>query len=298
LSIGFKPSATNSRTAKLSIASNDADEQPFDIPLTGTGIGVPEIGVETSSAANLLDGSATVAFGPVLLGPSGAAQTLTIRNHGSGNLSGLSATVDGAHASDYSVSALTGTSLAPGANMALTITFKPAAAGSRNAFLRINSNDADESPFDISLTGSGLTLPEIGLVKQDLTALADGATLAFGSVNLGPSTSNQTITIRNTGDGALTGLALTLAGTNASDFITSALSSTSIAPGGSLTFTVTFKPSATGNRSASLRIANNDADENPYDLALTGTGVGIPEIAVADQDQTTLVAGVRAADVR
>jgi hypothetical protein len=289
INITFVPKAAGSRTAALHITSNDADEASFDIALSGTGVAVPEIGIENPAAANLTDGSAAVAFGTVQLGPSGATQTLTIRNHGTGNLAGLSATVDGPNASDFTVTALVSTSLAPGANMALVIAFKPSAAGLRSAFLRIASNDADESPFDISLSGTGLALPEIGLIKQDLTNMADGAALAFGSLNLGPSTSVQTITIRNSGEATLSGLAITVAGTNPADFTTSALSSTSILPGGSLSFTVTFKPLAAGTRSASLQLTNNDADENPYDLTLSGIGVGVPEITVADQDLTLLV---------
>ena len=45
---------------------------------------------------------------------------------------------------------------------------------------------------------------------------------------------------------------------------------------GSTTFTVTFNPSALGLRSATVSIANNDADENPYDFAIQGTGTGAP----------------------
>jgi hypothetical protein len=45
-----------------------------------------------------------------------------------------------------------------------------------------------------------------------------------------------------------------------------------VAPGASATFTVTFKPSATGARTASIRIASNDRDENPFIINLAGEG--------------------------
>jgi len=38
------------------------------------------------------------------------------------------------------------------------------------------------------------------------------------------------------------------------------------------TCTVTFDPSAEGVRTATISIANNDADENPYNFAIQGTG--------------------------
>ena len=38
-------------------------------------------------------------------------------------------------------------------------------------------------------------------------------------------------------------------------------------------FTVRFTPGGTSLRSAVLHLASNDADENPFDIALTGTGL-------------------------
>ena len=42
---------------------------------------------------------------------------------------------------------------------------------------------------------------------------------------------------------------------------------------------VRFTPTATGLRTATLSIANNDSNENPYTVALTGSSTG-PDIAV------------------
>ena len=41
---------------------------------------------------------------------------------------------------------------------------------------------------------------------------------------------------------------------------------------GTAPFQVTFTPSATGLRTATLSIANDDSNENPYDFAIQGTG--------------------------
>ena len=51
--------------------------------------------------------------------------------------------------------------------------------------------------------------------------------------------------------------------------------------GGSTTFTLIFTPGASGSRSASLSIASNDADENPFVIALSGTG-GTAQQLLAD----------------
>ncbi len=41
----------------------------------------------------------------------------------------------------------------------------------------------------------------------------------------------------------------------------------------STTFTITFDPSDTGIRTATVNIANDDSDENPYEFAIKGTGL-------------------------
>jgi hypothetical protein len=63
------------------------------------------------------------------------------------------------------------------------------------------------------------------------------------------------------------------------DFVvnTSGMSST-VAAGSSTTFTVSFTPTSTGQSSTTLTIANNDSDESPYEITLTGAA--LPEIAI------------------
>ncbi|NJO01807.1 MAG: hypothetical protein HC880_09060 [Bacteroidia bacterium] len=45
-----------------------------------------------------------------------------------------------------------------------------------------------------------------------------------------------------------------------------------LASGTSATFSLSFKPSALGNRSAMISIAHNDADKNPFTFKLYGEG--------------------------
>ena len=94
----------------------------------------------------------------------------------------------------------------------------------------------------------------------------------FGSVEVGEDNSH-TFTIRNLGAADLTGLGVTFDGADAVDFTITATPGAPVAPGGSTTFTVKFTPTAEGERTAALHIASNDADENPFDIALTGTGI-------------------------
>lgn len=229
-----------------------------------------EIAVEQPVGTDLTDGTGTNSFGIVNVGSSGNL-TFTIRNVGNTNLTGLVITKDGANPGEFIVGAPGSTNLAAGASTTFTVTFTPGALGERNAAVHIASSDSDENPFDIALTGTGVT-PEIGVQQPAGTDLVDGAaSIGFGTVNVGNGAA-KTFTITNSGSGNLTGLAITKDGANAGDFIVGAPESTTVAPGGITKFVVTFSPLRGGSRSATIHIASNDGDENPFDIALTGSG--------------------------
>jgi len=140
--------------------------------------------------------------------------------------------------------------------------------------------------------------PEIN-VKQGTTAIADGTgTYGFGNVNLGGNSGNITFTIENLGTSVLnlTGTPIVeLSGANAGDFSIVQTSTTStVATSGSTTFTISFAPTASGNRTATISIANNDINENPYNFTITGTGTA-PEID-SKQGSTSIADGTGSYD--
>lgn len=290
--VSFKPTAAGTRTATLQLASNDPDENPFVLILSGTGVAVPEISITRADSTQLIDAAASIALGSINLGSTSAAETLTIRNTGTAPLTGLAVSTTGNHAADFTVTAPAAVTLAPGATTTVRISFRPTAAGFRTASVAVASNDSDENPFDIALGGTGIAVPEITLTRPDSTNLIDGsAVLAFGSVNLGSSTLAETLTIRNTGTAALTGIAVTSTGSHSGDFVITAPLTGFLAPGASTTLSVVFNPGANGARTAAIRIASNDADENPFDINLTGHGVAIPIIALENGDGAPLAPG-------
>ncbi|MGQ9806283.1 MAG: choice-of-anchor D domain-containing protein [Chlorobiales bacterium] len=87
-----------------------------------------------------------------------------------------------------------------------------------------------------------------------------------------PGTVVRTFTIANTGVVPLTISGVTITGPNASDFSVTASPANTVAPSGSTTFQVTFNPSSDGVKDATVEIANDDADENPFTFAIRGTG--------------------------
>ena len=94
----------------------------------------------------------------------------------------------------------------------------------------------------------------------------------FGSVPASGGAIVRTFVIGNTGIGALTVTPPTVTGDAATDFVISRAPAGTVNVNGVSTFDVTFDPSAVGLRTATITIANNDSDENPYTFAIQGTG--------------------------
>ena len=126
------------------------------------------------------------------------------------------------------------------------------------------------------------------VVLNGATVITDGQSTAvdIGSPNQLLSTS-KTFTIQNPGSADLTGISISIDGANASEFSITAAPATTVAVGGSTTFTVTFSPLAGGARSAVLHIASNaPGDESSYDIPLSGTSL-VPATTVAAGDVKT-----------
>ena len=108
-------------------------------------------------------------------------------------------------------------------------------------------------------------LTEINVKINGTTAL-NNTTYVIGN------TANNTITIENSGVQNLTISGATLSGANAAEFTTS-LNASTVAGLGSQNYTLNFAPTGNGTRTATLTIANNDNDENPYVINLIAVGL-------------------------
>ena len=241
-----------------------------------TAFATPEIAVEQPAKTNIADGGSK-GFGTVTVGTN-TSLTFTIKNTGSAALTGLAITTNGTNAADFTVTA---NPVAPVAALTgsttFTVRFTPTSAGAKIAAIHIANNDNNEAPFDINLTGTGYVpppVPEIAVFQPKTTELVDGSATKkkFGTIKIGVTSATKTFTIKNTGTANLTGIAITLTGTNPKNFIVTTPALTTLAPGASTSFKVSFKPTAVGIRKATLHIGSNDADENTFDIKLSGTG--------------------------
>lgn len=161
--ITFNPSATGLRTATISIANNDSDENPYHFNIEGTGYtAVPEINI-TGNGNTINDGdifpSTTddTEFPAVSVTGSTHTNTFTIQNTGGATLNVGSITIAGFHASDFTVTASPSSSVAPSGSTAFNITFDPSAIGLRTANITVANNDSDESTYYFNIQGYGIT---------------------------------------------------------------------------------------------------------------------------------------------
>ena len=99
----------------------------------------------------------------------------------------------------------------------------------------------------------------------------------YGAVAVGACSPEQSWTIVNEGAAELTG-SIAVAGADPGEFeITQGAGAFALQPSETLDLSARFCPTATGRKTAALRIASNDPDEDPCDVSLGG---GLSELVV------------------
>ncbi|NER39311.1 MAG: choice-of-anchor D domain-containing protein [Oscillatoria sp. SIO1A7] len=274
--IQLDASSTGTFNGNLSFVNGDSDENPYDFSLTGqiTAAPEPEIAV-SDGATNIADGSTTALdFGSNILGAS-VTKTFTIANIGSGDLSLSNLSLP----SGFNVVGSLPTTIAPQTSASLEIQLDTSAPGNFNGTISFDNNDADENPFDFAISGTVTTPAEIE-VSEGTTNIADGTTTAldFGSTLAGTAIS-KTFTIQNTGGAELSLNNLSLP--SGFSVVGSSLPA-SIAPGSSASLQIQLDASSGGSFNGEISFESNDADENPFNFAISGTVTTAPEIEVRD----------------
>ena len=187
----------------ITVDGYDVEEGNIALSVTYAPDAVPEIKVE-HSGVSVVDGISNVDFASVAIGAS-AVRSFTVRNIGTVPLSGLLISIVGSHTADFSATSLP-LSLTAGESANFSVTLTPIADGLRLASLQITSNDSDENPFDLDLTGLAGTAMELYLSEAAAAGLggisADPDSEPYGdgvanllkfafNMNLGGADSNQ-----------------------------------------------------------------------------------------------------------
>ncbi|WP_203258493.1 choice-of-anchor D domain-containing protein [Hyunsoonleella ulvae] len=289
------------QTIKLRIqgitgSSFNSDMSVDDISLYNTAP-EPEINL-IGNATTITDGDTTpdvsddTDFGNVDVTIGTNANTFTIQNTGTATLN-LTApspyiTISGTHAADFTLTANPSATVAASGSTTFTITFNPSATGLRTATVSIANDDSDENPYNFNIQGTGITTVQEINIQGNSVDIADGDTTPdtsddtdFGSIVVTSGNNANTFTIQNLGTVSslnLTGASpyITIGGAHPGDFTVTSIPSATIAASSSTTFEITFDPSALGTRTATVSIANDDGDENPYTFDIQGTGISGP----------------------
>ena len=218
---------------------------------SGTTVG-PLWSFTTTGGSPVTLSPSSLSFPSQLVNTTSAVQTVTLTNTGTAALSVTSIVASG----DFMQTNTCGTSVAAGANCAISVTFTPTATGTRTGAITITDNAAG-SPQSVNLTGTGAA-PGVSLSPSSLT---------FGNQNLNTTSVAQSVTLNNTGNVALSVTSIVASG----DFMQTNTCGTSVAAGANCTISVTFTPTATGIRTGAVTITDNIAG-SPQTISLTGTG--------------------------
>lgn len=177
-SMSFSPQSTGLQTSSVTLAVSGISPT-VAIALSGTGT-VPIASLSSNS----------ISFGNQAVGLSSSAQTLTLTSAGTASLNGITLSVDGANAGDFTISGNCGPTLAPGASCSIGIIFKPSSAVAESANLKVASNAAG-SPAAVQLAGTGVP-PDFSEVAAVPSVTVSAGQTATYSLSL-PSTMTGTV---------------------------------------------------------------------------------------------------------
>lgn len=114
--------------------------------------------LEHPPGSALIAGAASVHFGDAPLGTSTTSLDIVVRNVGTDTLVITGASLTGGDTSDFVLAGMNLPRTLEVDEVAnLSVAFNPQSNGSRVAILRITSNAGTDNPFEISLTGQGLS---------------------------------------------------------------------------------------------------------------------------------------------
>ncbi len=259
------------KLGQVAFNNNDADENPFNIPIRGTVVAAPPEVTVLQGASTLTDNSGFTHFAPVTVSTTAPELTFTIRNDGGSPLNLTNLTVGPAGVFSV-VNGLDVSTLAPSATEDITISMATDTLGVKLGQIAFNNNDADENPFNIPLRGEVVTAgpPEVTVLQGATTLVDNSGFTDLGPVTEGDTAPQVTFTIRNDGDSALNLANLTI-GPAGAFAIVDGLGVSTLAPSATEDITVSLLTDTAGVKLGQVAFNNNDSDENAFNIPLRGT---------------------------
>ncbi len=241
--VSCNPGASGS--IALAAADVNHDGKPDLMVVTGAGVGVLLNTSTKATTTKLVSSSNPATY------TKAVTFTATVTPQGAGTPTGTVSFFDGASnigssAVNGGVATLTTSTLALGAH-SITATYNG------------DANWAFSTSTALIQTVQGAV---VGLSSTGLN---------FGNETVGIASAAQSVTVTNNGNIALTIKSITIAGTNKADFGETNTCANPVAANGTCSISVTFTPSVTGTRNATISIADNAAN-TPQSVILTGIG--------------------------
>ncbi len=190
-----------------------------------------------------------------LIGTTSSPKSVELTNTGTKAISIHSVKASG----PFQATSTCGSEVAAGASCAVSATFTPSTSGEQNGGITV-VDGASSKPQFVELSGVGT------VIEISPTALN------FGLQKVGTKSAPEVVTVSNQGSASIVITNLSIGGTNKSDFSeTDTCTGQSIPPHGVCKVSVTFAPTRTGKRSATLSVkAKGTASPRP--MTLSGTG--------------------------
>jgi hypothetical protein len=261
--IVFAPTATGALSGQLTIYANIPGGQAT-VALNGTG----------TAPASIVLTPLSLSFPATIVNQTSASQTISVANTG-GTSATLQTPVILGESSDFTIYANTcGATLAPSTACSIAIVFTPTASGARSATLSLADGVGTQTA---SLTGTG---------NAPSTDTLSPLSLTFAQQQIGTTSPTQTVTLTNSGGVALT---LIAASVSPGNFSVVNACGNSLAANSTCAFSITFAPTATGTRTATLSIADQFHTQT---VALSGTGIAGPGVSLSPVSLTFPSTGV------
>jgi len=295
----FNPAAAGMRAATVSIANSDADEDPFNFTVFGTG-SLPRAEVRWQQRV-IAHRDYTPSAEDHTRFPDtsvGATSTNTYRLINAGEaplhlVGEFPLHMLGSAGGQFAVQPIgpIPDAIAPGAEMGFKLTYRPGIGRMASDRVFIDTDDAANPRYEFDVSGLGLqpvievSCEGVAISNDDHSPSAVDHT-DFGSVDINAGSVTRRFTIRSTGTAPLVlgRSAVQLVGRQNADFRIVGQPPTSLsANGGSHDVSIAFDPHGLGLRQTDVYINNNGhATSRPFIFSIAGTGTGLaaPRILV------------------